>query len=194
MHEDTELLELSRQGDHEAFRQLVIRYKGRVFNAIYSVMGDAAESEDIAQEVFLKVYRYLGSFRHKSSFFTWLYRITVNECMDRLRKKSREKTVSLHAGLSREEQLKIEDVLQDKKQGAEDEMTGKELRGIVMKILGELPEKYRLILTLREIEGMSYDEIAQAMGISVACVRITLFRAREKLKEKIEGYETGKEK
>jgi RNA polymerase sigma-70 factor (ECF subfamily) len=184
MNEDFSLLESFKKGDHRAFERLVAKYKVTVFNTIYSMVRDAHEADDIAQEVFLKIYFSAGSFKYKSSFSTWLYRITVNKCLDSLRKR-KNKTISLDSELNEGEFLKIRDVLQSNEKNVEEKMIGKELQETVRKILSSLPKKYCLILTLKEIENLSYKEIAQIMNISINKVKIWLFRARQKLKEKL---------
>lgn len=184
MEEDFELLAKFKKGDQHAFELLVRKYKTIVYNTIYSIIGDAQEADDIAQEVFLKVYTKAGSFKGKSSFSTWLYRITVNRCVDELRKKNK-KIISYETEFNEEEKLKLKDVLAGKEGDITEELRQKELQDIIQKAMNSLPEKYRIILTLKEMEGLSYIEISKIMKISLAKVKIWLFRARQKLKEKL---------
>lgn len=184
MEEDFELLAKFKKGDQHAFELLVRKHTITVFNTIYSIIGDAQEADDIAQEVFLKVYTKAGSFKGKSSFSTWLYRITVNRCVDELRKKNK-KIISYETEFSEEEKLKLKDVLAGKEGDITEELRQKELQDIIQKAMNSLPEKYRIILTLKEMEGLSYIEISKIMKISLAKVKIWLFRARQKLKEKL---------
>ncbi len=196
MNEDFELIRAFKKGNSKAFEELVHKYKDRVFNTIYSITGMPDQADDITQEVFIKVYYSLGSFKYKSSFSTWLYRITVNKCLDTLRKnQKRTKIISLESELSLKESMKLKDVLDIKEENLEDKMIRKELQNTIQKILNAIPEKYRVIFTLKEIEHLSYDEISKVMNISIDKVKVWLFRARQKLKEKLEPvyriYEIG---
>lgn len=184
MEEDFELLAKFKKGDQQAFESLVRKYKTTVFNTIYSVMGNAQEADDIAQEVFLKVYTKADSFKGESSFSTWLYRITVNRCIDELRRR-KNKIISYETEFNQEEKLKLKDVLANRENDITEKLRQKELQDIIQKAMNSLPEKYRIILTLKEIEGLSYKEISQIMKISLAKVKIWLFRARQKLKGKL---------
>jgi len=184
MEEDFELLAKFKKGDQQAFELLVRKYKTTVFNTIYSVMGNAQEADDIAQEVFLKVYTKADSFKGESSFSTWLYRITVNRCIDELRRR-KNKIISYETEFNQEEKLKLKDVLASRENDITEKLRQKELQDIIQKAMDSLPEKYRIILTLKEIEGLSYKEISQIMKISLAKVKIWLFRARQKLKGKL---------
>ncbi len=184
MEEDFELLAKFKKGDQQAFELLVRKYKTTVFNTIYSVMGNAQEADDIAQEVFLKVYTKADSFKGESSFSTWLYRITVNRCVDELRRR-KNKIISYEIEFNQEEKLKLKDVLASRENDITEKLRQKELQDIIQKAMNSLPEKYRIILTLKEIEGLSYKEISQIMKISLAKVKIWLFRARQKLKGKL---------
>jgi len=184
MEEDFELLAKFKKGDQQAFELLVRKYKMTVFNTIYSIISNTQEADDIAQEVFLKVYTKAGSFKGGSSFSTWLYRITVNRCVDELRKR-KNKIISYETEFNREDELKLKDVLVSKEGDITEELRKKELEDIIQKAMNSLPEKDRIILTLKEIDGLSYKEISQVMKISLAKVKIWLFRARQKLKEKL---------
>lgn len=184
MEEDFELLAKFKKGDQQAFELLVRKYKTTVFNTIYSIMGNAQEADDIAQEVFLKVYTKAGSFKGESSFSTWLYRVTVNRCIDELRRR-KNKIISYETEFNQEEKLKLKDVLASRENDITEKLRQKELQDIIQKAVNSLPEKYRIILTLKEIEGLSYKEISQIMKISLAKVKIWLFRARQKLKGKL---------
>jgi len=184
MEEDFQLLDKFKKGDQHAFESLVRKYKITVFNTIYSIIGNTEEAEDITQEVFLKVYTKAGSFKGKSSFSTWLYRITVNRCVDEIRKRN-NKIISYETEFDEEEKLKLKNILASKEADITEELRKKELEDIIQKAMNSLPEKYRIILTLKEIEGLSYNEISQIMKISLAKVKIWLFRARQKLKGKL---------
>ena len=184
MEEDFQLLAKFKKGDQHAFELLVRKYKMAVFNTIYSIIGNAQEADDIAQEVFLKVYTKVGSFKGKSSFSTWLYRVTVNRCVDELRKRN-NRIISYETEFDEEEKLRLRDILAGKEGNITEGLIKEELEVIVQKAMNSLPEKDRVILTLKEIEGLSYNEISKIMKISLDKVKIWLFRARQKLKEKL---------
>ncbi len=187
MDEDVELLESFKKGNYQAFERLVTKYKRKVFNTIYSIIGNVNEADDVAQEVFLKVYYSMSSFEYKSLFSTWLYRITVNKCLDELRKR-KNKVISLENELSQDEVFRIKDILQDKQDNVVEKVIRNELQEIIWKVLNSLPKNYRLVLTLKEIDNLSYKEISQIMDISINRVKIWLFRARRKLKEKLKPF------
>lgn len=182
MDEDFKFIEAFKHGDQQAFTALVTKYSNKVFARIYSIMDDANEADDIAQEVFLHVFYSLNSFRGKSLFSTWLYRITVNECLQVLRKR-KNKPFSIETALNENEHLKLQDILKSNEENAENKLLREERERLAMKLLKALPDRFRVVLTLRKMEGLSYREIAENMGISVNTVKVWLFRARMKLKE-----------
>jgi len=184
MNVDTDLLTEIKHGNEDAFRKLVEKYKPKVFNTIYSIMGDTQDMEDIAQNVFIQVYTSINSFKEESSISTWIYRITVNKCIDELRKR-KIKFISYETELISEEKLKLEDIISSKEDDVVDKIDKKELGEIIQKILDSLPEKYRIILTLKEIDGLSYKEISEVMNISISKVKIWLFRARQQMKNRL---------
>ncbi|OGS21932.1 MAG: hypothetical protein A2252_04135 [Elusimicrobia bacterium RIFOXYA2_FULL_39_19] len=185
MQEDIKLLEAFKQGDMQAFETLVIKYKTPVFKAIYTIVGNVQEADDIAQEVFIKVFNNAGSFKFQSSFYTWLYRITYNECFDYM-KKHKKKFVSLESELNDEELTSLLDILKDDSVSIENQLISTELQGLVIKELNSLPEKYAKVLTLIELQQLSYKETAELMNISVNKLKVWMFRARTKLKNKLE--------
>jgi len=186
MAEDFELLDKIKKGDLQAFEEIVKKYKMNVFNTIYSVMGNIQDADDIMQDVFIKVYNTIGKFKGQSSFSTWLYRITVNKCIDELRKR-KNKFLSYESELSDEEIFKLKNVISDEAIDIIDELRKKEIEEILRKTIDLLPEKFRIVLTLREIDNLSYKEISDVMNVSVNRVKILLFRARQKLKEKLKN-------
>lgn len=152
----------------ENFEKLVNQYAGRVSNIIYQMLGSPNEVDDLSQEVFIKVYKHLKYFRKEAKFFTWLYRITVNTVWDYLRKQKHRKTVPLE-GL---EPIHIDN--------------NSELKELLNAEIKKLPIKYRTMLILKDIEGLSYKEIAKILRCRIGTVESRLFRAREALREKLE--------
>ncbi|MBI2070948.1 MAG: sigma-70 family RNA polymerase sigma factor [Elusimicrobia bacterium] len=176
MIEDFEIIRRVRSGQQELFALLIKKHQGDVFGLCCSLLSDQTEAQDAAQEIFLKAYRAFGSFREDSSFATWLYRIGVNHCRDLLRAKSRRKTESLDHLMERHAQ-KIERLLSDSVANAR----SAEDAELIERLLSALPEDYRIILTLREAQGLSYQEIAETLDCSLDAVKARLRRARQAL-------------
>lgn len=179
--DDAELIAAILGGSEVAFATLVQRYQDRVFRLLSRYTRDAAECEDLAQEVFLKVFRKLHTFQQDSAFFTWLYRITVNTATDHLSRQSRrrltlvEDDLVLDSGRPRSESASVDQPLLDA-----------ELASVTRKILDQMPEKYRTILVLREYEDLSYTDISAVLDLNLGTVESRLFRARQRFKELLE--------
>ncbi len=187
---DRELITAFKEGERIAFQSLVQKYQNRVYNHCLRMINDEEESADLTQEVFLKVYRNINNYEHTYSFYTWLYRITVNCCIDYMRKKRRQlQGVSLSQGSQDDssEAGKEQDI-PDEKFSPDHRMVNVELQEILNRAIGQLSEKLRSIIILKEIEGFSYDEIAEILGCSRGTVKSRLFRARERLKELLQPY------
>jgi RNA polymerase sigma-70 factor (ECF subfamily) len=175
LRSDDILITLFQSGDEGVFRHLVERYAQRVRNLIYSIFNDSSVVDDIAQEVFIRVYEGLPKFRFESSFYTWLYRITVNKSRDEMRKRKAKKFLSLHALLD----TSNSEVLSKLRVHPEDN-TAKEL---VTKGLQQLPEKFRVPIILKDIDGLSYEEMAEIMQCELGTVKSRLSRARGMLRK-----------
>lgn len=175
MDRDAFLVEQCRAGDEEACEALVRQYQERVFALISRMTGDPDRVEDIAQEVFLKAFRSLKSFRGGSRFYTWLYRITVNTVLNTMRSQGRRQETSLDdlGGLEVQADADMEPA----------EVTARlELARRVREAIDQLEEPYRVIVYLRELEDLSYEEIAEVVKLPVGTVKSRLFRARQHLK------------
>jgi len=167
MNEDNKLIQRFKNGELEAFEMLVKKYQNTAINIAYSLIGNRADAEDIAQESFIKVYRNINSFREEAKFSSWLYRIVVNNAYDFLRHK--KDTVALD---------EIGDISSGLKE-SEDVLT----KELIKDALAKIPFEYRSTLTLREIQGLSYEEIAQVLKIGIGTVESRLFRGRTMLKD-----------
>jgi RNA polymerase sigma-70 factor (ECF subfamily) len=180
--EEKALIEAARLGSREAFETIVKRYEKKVFHLAFSFVRDRASADDLAQEVFVKAYFALPKFHFKSEFGTWLYRIAANHIKDHLRKVSRRKEVSIEefedVAFVSDDQVKERERIQ-----AEDQR-----KKIVFRVLATLPQKYRMILTLRDIRGFSYEEITRILKISPGTVDSRLHRARKLLRNKMTPY------
>lgn len=186
--EDLQLVKAAQAGDRTAFDQLVVRYQDRVVGLAYSLMGCRREEAlDAAQEAFLKAYRQLGKFRSEASFFTWLYRIVVNQCCDmrrRLARRARE--LSLEETREGEEShASLQVVDNGQTDLARRQVLQEELEQIVRSAVESLPDKQRTALLLREVENLSYQEIAKTMNMSTGTVMSRLHYARKMLAEKL---------
>ncbi len=174
--DDFSLIKRFIEGDESTFRTLVYRHKEKVRNIIYMTMNYSDSVDDIAQEVFITVYKNLKYFRFESQFTTWLYRITINKCRDHLRK------------------MKIRNIFtpvkdNDEAHGYSQINENMDIPGIVQKAISKLPEKLRVPLLLKDIEGFSYQEIAETVQCEIGTVKSRIFRARESLRNILKPYE-----
>ena len=166
-------------GDANAFETLVLEYEKNVYNIALRMTGNSEDAADMTQEAFIKAYNSLQSFRGDSKFSVWLYRIVSNVCLDFLRSKNRRPTVSLSVEDDDGEDTQLD--VADESQSPELLLDWKLTRDSVRRGLASLPPDYRQILLLREIQGLSYDEIAQALSLEVGTVKSRRFRARKRL-------------
>lgn len=166
-------------GDANAFETLVLEYEKNVYNIALRMTGNSEDAADMTQEAFIKAYNSLQSFRGDSKFSVWLYRIVSNVCLDFLRSKNRRPTVSLSVEDDDGEDTQLD--VADESQSPELLLDRKLTRESVRRGLDSLPPDYRQILLLREIQGLRYDEIAQALGLEVGTVKSRIFRARKRL-------------
>jgi RNA polymerase sigma-70 factor (ECF subfamily) len=180
--DDNELIAQARQGRREAFEVLVKRYESKVYHLAYGFVQDRASADDLAQEIFIKIYFSLAKFHFKSEFKTWLYRLSVNHIKDHLRKTARKKEVSL------EEFGDMPIAAEDEVKERERAQVEDERKKIAFRVLRSLPDKYRTILTLRDVRGLSYEEVAATLAISPGTVDSRLHRARKMLRKKMAPY------
>jgi RNA polymerase sigma-70 factor, ECF subfamily len=189
--DDLTLVQRVRSGDQRAFKQLVERYQRKVYAVAYGMLKDKEEARDVAQEAFVKVYKYLDHFKGDASFYTWLYRITANICIDQMRKK----------GTARGDSVEFDETVatdtSEANLGAlgsklgtnpQKAMLRKELADKINAALQEVPEKHREILLMREIEGMSYEDLARVLEIPKGTVMSRLFHARLKVQKILNEY------
>ena len=163
----------------------MLKYEKRVYNHCLRMVNDEEESYDLTQEVFLKVFRKIKNYEHTYSFYTWLYRITVNSCIDYLRRKKRQvQIISISANPGDDgSQYGKEQEIPDNTYVPDVALANKELDQVLRQANNQLSERLRSIILLKEIEGFSYEEIAEILGCSKGTVKSRLFRARERLKE-----------
>jgi len=183
---DQQLVERVQRGDKQAFDLLVIKYQRKLARLLSQFIRDAAEVEDVTQETFIKAYRALPSFRGDSAFYTWLYRIGINTAKNFLVTQGRRAPTMTSAGFDIEDAENFEEGSQLREMNTpESELMSKQIAETVNQTLQELPEELRKAITLREIEGISYEEIATIMNCPIGTVRSRIFRAREIIAEKL---------
>jgi RNA polymerase sigma-70 factor (ECF subfamily) len=188
--EDHVLIAAAKGGDERAFGRLMRKYEERVRSHCGRIVGDEQEAEDLTQEVFIKVFRSLPDYEHTYAFYTWIYRITQNCCIDRIRKlKRRAQEVSLTPAAEDDSgEIPREHSIPDETYVPEKQALNSELRKAIEAALARLSPKLREIVELKEQKGLSYDEIAEALHCSRGTVKSRLFRAREKLQALLIEY------
>jgi RNA polymerase sigma-70 factor (ECF subfamily) len=180
------LVAAARAGDVSAFETLVDRYERKIFRLTQNITQNREDAEDAMQEAFLKAYEHLRDFQEKSRFYTWLVRIAVNQALMKLRKR-RPGVVSLDEEVSVGEETVPREV-QDWGPSPEQRFAQTELRDILSKVVGELDPPFRIVFQLRDIEELSTEETAEALGLSVPAVKSRLLRARLRLRESLNRY------
>jgi RNA polymerase sigma-70 factor, ECF subfamily len=187
--QDSELIHAIQSGRHDLFSELVQRYQGALYNFGFKICGEAQDAEDLVQDTFLNVFKYLKDFRHETKFKNWLYRVATTACIKKRRrsKYAPERELSLDEFLPSQEAdverqtplwatLPLEQVL--------NEELGRQLQRAIL----ELPENYRVVLVLRDIEGFSTEESAQILNLSVANIKVRLHRARLFIQDQLKNY------
>lgn len=181
--DDWQLVQRVQGGDKTAFDVLVLKYQHKIVKLVMRYVQDPSESQDVAQEAFIKAYKALPNFRGESAFYTWLYRIAINTAKNYLVSRKRrplDYDVDLQDPAQYEMQARLSDVATP-----EGHALGEEVREVVAEAVEKLPEDLRMAIVLREIEGLSYEEIAQAMDCPVGTVRSRIFRAREAIDSRL---------
>jgi RNA polymerase sigma-70 factor (ECF subfamily) len=185
--DDRRLVRAAQKGDAAAFRTLVEHYQRRIYQLALGMMKDPDEAMDIVQETFVRVHRYLPAFKGDSSFFTWTYRIATNLCLDVARKSGRTERIDLQDS----EQAELEAAMDPPSAalaGPQRAALNEELKGKLDDALQGLSENHRAILLLREVEGLSYEELSKVLGIRKGTVMSRLFHARLKMQSKLREY------
>src|ERR1700678_1265430 len=191
------LVRAAKQGDDSAFEELVRRYDRNVFRIAQHITQNREDAEDVVQEAFLKAYGNLKQFQGQSKFYTWLVRIAVNEALMKLRRRRPERMVSLDEEVKTEEDSVPREVA-DWSPNPEQQYNQAELQEILTKTIQGLPSSFRTVFVLRDVEGLSTEETAEALDLSIPAVKSRLLRARLQLRERLSRFfqrrENGKEK
>ena len=178
-----------KNGAHDEFQVLVRRYQGRVYSVAYRLMGNPEEAEDVAQEAFLRAYQNLGRFEGQSSFYTWVYRITTNLALSRLKyleRRGRGKTESMEQPRDETDRKALDPV--DTEPNPRQRLMEQDLEGKISEALRRLPAIFRTIVVLRDVEDKSYAEVAQLTGLPVGTVKSRLHQGRAKLQQKLAEF------
>lgn len=185
---DFDLVSAFKKGDHSAFEKIVLKYQDRVYNLCYRFLGDEQEAEDSAQDVFIKVYKSLTGFRLKSSFYTWLYRIVINTLKNRVKSLEYRRSKS-RVSLDDDQEKKDHGIsgIIDKNDLPDINLEQKEKIKWIQEAIDSLPPDQKTMVILRDIEGLSYDEIADITKSRLGTVKSKLSRARLGLRNKLEG-------
>ena len=179
---DDKLVKRAKKGDSRAFDLLVLKYQGRVAQLVSRYLNNAAEVEDVTQEAFIKAYRALPNFRGDSAFYTWLYRIAANAAKNHLVALGRRP--SSDVALDDSQVFDVPGCLKDH-ESPDEVIMGQQLEMLISRTIEELPVELRAALTLREFEGLSYEEIADVLECPIGTVRSRIFRAREAIDSKV---------
>ncbi len=182
---DLQLVDAAKQGDRRAFRILVQRYQRKVYAVAYGFLRNREDALDVVQEAFIKVHRYLEKFEGNSSFYTWLYRIVANLCIDHIRRNKRHRGVEFDDAL-RHDDNDVPDPLTSTLQGLGDPtemMRRKEIMSAFTDCLQHLSDKHRAVIVMREVQGLSYEEMAKAMDCSKGTIMSRLFHARRNMQK-----------
>jgi RNA polymerase sigma-70 factor (ECF subfamily) len=186
---DAELMTRVRQGDMSAFETLVDKYKQPVLNLLYRTVRDLAEAEDLAQNVFVQVFKSAGRYRVEAKFTTWLYTIARNLALNEIRRRSRHPAESLDAALAPAEETAPARQFEDRRAvAAPDRLMHEELAQKIQEALAALPENQRTAILLFREKEMSYEEISEVLGCSLSATKSLIHRGRETLKERLKPY------
>lgn len=182
--QERDLIRKAKQGDMLAFEELILKHEKIVYNLAFRMMNHSEDAMDISQEVFLKAYRSLSNFDERSAFSTWLYRITHNTCIDEIRKRKGKQTYSLEEDLESEDGSMQRQVADDG-DTPEESLMRKEQKSEILRALDTLSEEHKVAIILRDVKGLSYEEIAEILELSLGTVKSRINRARNQLKTEI---------
>ncbi len=179
---ENDTIYLAQSGNMKAFEHLVSTYESYIYNLAYNIFNNVLDAQDVTQEIFVKIYVNIGSFKFNSKFKTWIYRIAINTCLTELKKKKTRLFERADRETIEDENYEFPDV---KGKTPEEEILELEMRNEIREIVKKLPLKYRLPVILRDFEGLTYDEISEALGIKLDLVKVRINRGRLKIKEKV---------
>lgn len=185
---DHALIEATKQGDESAFAEIVRRYRNPIVNYLYRFLNDYEEAVDLAQETFVRVYFAIDRYHTGYAFSTYIYRIATNLAISELRKRKRRRLMSLTGLFQTDRDESVEFQPRDERQLPDAELVDDERNKIIARAIAALPEKYRVAVVLRDVEGRSYEEIAEIMDLGLGTTKSRISRGRGLLKEKLKTY------
>ena len=183
-HREKELIAKAKQGDMLAFEELILKHEKIVYNVALRMMNHSEDAKDISQEVFLKAYKNMKNFDERSMFSTWLYRITTNTCIDEMRKRKGKQSYSLEEELENEEGS-MQRQIADEGETPEESLLREERKSELLQALDTLSEEHKAAVILRDIRGLSYEEVAEIVDLPMGTVKSRISRARNQLKNEI---------
>ena len=181
---ERDLIRRAKQGDMLAFEELILKHEKIVYNLALRMMNHSEDAKDISQEVFLKAYRNLSNFDERSAFSTWLYRITHNTCIDEMRKRKGKQSFSLEEELEHEEGS-VQRQIADEGDTPEESILRAEQKNEILQALDNLSEEHKAAIVLRDVKGLSYEEIAEILEVTLGTVKSRISRGRNQLKNEI---------
>jgi RNA polymerase sigma-70 factor (ECF subfamily) len=185
--DEAPLLERARGGDVRAFSDLVAKYERKIYRLAKHITQNDEDAEDVLQETFLKAYEHFSEFQGNSKFYTWIVRIAVNESLMKLRKRKSDRTVSMDENIDTGEETVVREIaVWD--ENPEQQYSREEIRGILDEAIDGLKPSFRTVFLLRDVEDLSTEETAEALGLSVPAVKSRLLRARLQLREKLTRF------
>ena len=185
---DKELVVKAKQGDKQAFTMLFDKYKVRITSYLHGFVGDHAEAQDLTIETFLKIYQKLDLYKEEGRFSSWLYTVARNVAKNKLRQRRYRKEVSLDKSIQKADDVTLKDVIEDNRERPDYKARSHELKDVVFKIISGLDKKYKDVLLLCDVEGMSYEEVAKALNCKRLTVGTRLKRARAMLYKLLRKY------
>jgi RNA polymerase sigma-70 factor (ECF subfamily) len=187
---DLDLVDAARGGDYAAFERLVLRFRDRVYRLARGMTANEAEAEEVVQDTFLSVFRKIATFRGDSSVSSWVYRVAANAALMRMRRERRKPLLSIEDTSPdfTEDGTRFIDAPGEWARQPEEQLLDRELGARIESAIGELPEKYRLVLLLRDVEGLSNEEVADTLGVTVPTVKSRLHRSRLFVRDELETY------
>ncbi len=178
------LIKKSKSGDVEAFEQLIFDYQKKAYNIALRIMGNQEDAKDMCQEAFIRIFKSIEGFKEQSSFSTWMYRIITNVCLDEIRKRKKNDTISMDSTFETQDgEIHFEVVSED--DTPEEAYIRTEKKRLILKTINELNEEYKTAIVLRDIQGFSYEEIANILCCSIGTVKSRINRGRNILKDKL---------
>lgn len=185
---DNDLILAAKAGDEDAFAEIVARHKNSLTNYLYRMLGDFEEAVDLAQESFVRVFFALDRYRADHAFSTYIYRIATNLAITEMRKRKRRRLMSLTGLLGGDGEEARDFDPADERPGPAESLTAEQRTRVIERAIASLPEKYRAPVVLRDVEELSYEEVAEVLGIGIGTVKSRINRGRAMLREKLAGY------